>query len=68
MSVKIVHFTDSTQPEPRYAVTGAFCRRWSDNAERRHSARGRNAGLQPAFLPVQLNNRIPSHVTGALSP
>lgn len=68
MPARIGHRTATIQPEPRYAVTGAFCLGWSGKDDRRASALGRNAGTQPASLPVQLNDRIPSHAAGVLSP
>lgn len=68
MPARIGHRTGTIQSEPRYAVTGAFCLGWSGKDDRRASAFGRNAGTQPASLPVQLPNRIPSHAAGALSP
>ena len=68
MPARIGHLTGRIQLEPRYAVTGAFCLGWSGKDDRRSSALGRNAGTQPASLPVQLANRIPSHAAGVLSP
>lgn len=68
MPARIALGTGTIKSEPRYAVTGAFCLGWSGKDDRRASASGRNAGTQPASLPVQLANRIPSHATGVLSP
>ncbi|HNS01741.1 MAG TPA: hypothetical protein PKM78_05095 [Anaerolineae bacterium] len=69
MSANIEHYAATIRPKPRYAATGALCLGWpGDGGSQSVGARRRIGDMQPAFLPVQLNNRIPSHVTGALSP
>lgn len=69
MSASINQRAGTIQSEPRYAATGAFCLGWpGDGGSQRGGTRRYDVGAQPACLSVQLHNRIPSHVTGALSP